>query len=321
MLREIITWDLFYVIIRSSTPIMIAAMAAVISKQAGIMNIGIEGIMLIGAFSGFSISYFTGNWLLALLGTALIGTLVAAFMVIAHLKYGSNIFIIGNGINLLAIALTKFLLSAMFGVQGSITDPHLNTIPKISIGILEKVPALDAMFNNYSLLEVASIVLVIVVAYMLYRTPWGLRLRSIGLSGMAAETAGIRVNRMKFQVLVISGILAALAGAHLSIGYSSLFAENMTNGRGFMGVSAMAFGSGNPILAAACSLIFGACEAVGARLQIYGFPSQFVLMLPYVITLLVLSVSVFRQFQREQKQKSSLYKKNAANVQSNPCDS
>lgn len=314
MLREIITWDLFYVIIRSSTPIMIAAMAAVISKQAGIMNIGIEGIMLIGAFSGFSISYFTGNWLLALLGTALIGTLVAAFMVIAHLKYGSNIFIIGNGINLLAIALTKFLLSAMFGVQGSITDPHLNTIPKISIGILERVPALDAMFNNYSLLEVASIVLVIVVAYMLYRTPWGLRLRSIGLSGMAAETAGIRVNRMKFQVLVISGILAALAGAHLSIGYSSLFAENMTNGRGFMGVSAMAFGSGNPILAAACSLIFGACEAVGARLQIYGFPSQFVLMLPYVITLLVLSVSVFRRFQREQKQKSSLYKKSAVNT-------
>ena len=164
------------------------------------------------------------------------------------------------------------------------------------------------MFNNYSLFEILGIVLVFVLWFLLYKTVWGLRLRSVGLHPMAAKTAGINVYSQKFKVMLYSGLLGGMAGAYLSLGYSKLFAENMVNGRGFMGVAAMFFGGGDPIMAWVGCLLFGFTDSVGSRLQAYGIPSQFILMTPYVITILALSISMAFKVKKEKKMQSSLAK-------------
>ena len=208
----------------------------------------------------------------------------------------------------MALALTRFLLKQFLGATGTFTDPKISAIPKIHFNFLESNKYLNSFFNDYSILEIFGILAVIIFAFILYRTVWGLRLRATGKFSLATETAGINIVKMKYQVMIISGVLGGLAGAHLSIGYSQLFTENMTNGRGFMGVAAMFFGNANPILAWIGCLLFGFIDSIGARLQSYGLPSQFVLMLPYIITIMVLTISMIHKKNKEIKMKSSLKK-------------
>ena len=309
-LSSIFDLSLIYATIRAATPILYAALAAVITQQANIINVGTEGIMLTGAFVAVCVSFYTGSWIIALLASMVAGVAMAMIMAFAHIKYKADICAIGTAVNLLALAITKFGLKQFLGTSGSFYDPNITPIPKINIPALEKNEVLNTLFNNYSLMEILGIVMVFVISFFLYRTVWGLRLRSVGRFEMAAQTAGINVNKMKYQVMIISGLLGGIAGAHLSIGYSQMFAENMTNGRGFMGVAAMFFGSANPVLAWVGCLLFGFTDSVGARLQSYGLPSQFVLMLPYIITIAVLAVSLWRKAVKDRKIKSSLNIKN-----------
>ncbi len=303
---DILDYSLIHTTIRSSTPILLAALSAVITQQADILNVGVEGIMLFGAFTAVCVSFFTGSWILALLAAIGVGILISTIIGFAHLKYKADVFAVGMVINMLALALTKFLLKTILKTSGSFYSPEIVPMPTINIRFLEKVPLLDSLFNNYSLFEILGIVLVFILWYALYKTVWGLRIRSVGLNPMAAETAGLNVFKAKFQVILISGILGGIAGAHLSLGYSSLFTENMTNGRGFMGVAAMFFGGANPIFAWVGSLIFGLADSIGSRLQTYGLPSQFILMIPYIATIGVLTISLARRIRKEKKQKSSL---------------
>lgn len=303
---SIFDYTLIYATIRAATPILFAALAAAITEQGDITNIGTEGIMLTSAFAAVLVSYTTGSWILALIVSMIAGVLMALIMAIAHIKYKADITAIGIAINMLALAITKFGIKQFLGTTGSFTDPKIVGIPKINIPFLEGNKYLNGIFNNWSLMEIFGIVMVLLLTFLLYRTVWGLRLRSVGRFPMAAETAGINVNRMKYQVMIISGVLGGLAGAHLSIGYSQMFIENMTNGRGFMGVAAMFFGGANPALAWVGSLLFGFVDSIGGRLQAYGWPSQFVLMLPYIITISVLAFSMWRKKRREEKAKSSL---------------
>jgi ABC-type uncharacterized transport system permease subunit len=305
-LFRIFDYSLFYATIRSSTPILLAALAAVITQQADILNVGVEGIMLAGAFTAVAVSYFTGNWLLAVITAVIIGVIFAIIMGIAHLKFKADIFAIGMAINMLVLALTRFFLSKILGASGSFYSNKIVPIPKVSLDFLSGNKIINSMFNNYSLFEIIGIILVFLIWYILYKTVWGLRLRSVGLFPMASETAGINSTRMKMQVMIYSGILGGLAGAHLSLGYSNMFVENMTNNRGFVGVAAMFFGGVNPIFTWIGCLIFGFADSVGSRLQTYGLPSQFVLMLPYFVTILVLAVSMIRKIKREKQMKSSL---------------
>jgi len=237
---SIFDYTLIYATIRAATPILFAALAAVITQQADIINIGTEGIMLTGAFTAVCVSYFTGSWVLALLAAMIAGVVMAMIMATAHIKYKADICAIGTAINIFALAITKFGIKQFLGTSGSFTNPRIIAIPKIHISIFDSNKYLNGLLNNWSLMEIFGIVMVFMITFMLYRTVWGLRLRSVGRFPMAAKTAGINVNRMKYQVMVISGILGGMAGAHLSIGYSQMFTENMTNGRGFMGVAALA---------------------------------------------------------------------------------
>lgn len=305
-MESIIDYTLIYATIRSATPILFAAMSATITQQADITNIGTEGIMLTSAFTAVCVSYFSGSWVLALLVSMICGVLVALIMAVANIKYEAHMAAIGTAVNMFAIAITRFGIKQFLGVSGTFNDPGIVPIPRIHIPIFDNNKYLNGIFNNWSLMEIFGIIVVFVLYFVLFRTVWGLRLRCVGRFPAAAETAGIKVNAVKYQVMIISGILGGLAGAHLSLGYSRMFSENMTNGRGFMGVAAMFFGGANPVLAWVGCLLFGFIDSIGARLQAYGLPSQFVLMLPYVITVAVLAISMWQKSLREKKQKSSL---------------
>lgn len=305
-LGKIFNLSLIYATFRASTPIIYAALCAAITQQANILNIGTEGIMLVGAFTAVAISYFTGSWILGVLAAMLGGALIAMIMAVSHIKYNSEICAIGMGINLLAIALTKFMLQVFFHTSGSFSNPEIVAIPKLHFAFLENVPFLNTLLNDWRFTEWFVIVFILLLQFIFYKTVWGLRLRAVGQFPMAAQTAGIQANAVKYQAMLISGLIGGLAGAHLSLGYSTQFVENMTNSRGFMGVAAMYFGGANPVLTALGCLLFGFSDSVGARLQAYGIPAQFILMMPYIVTIAVLAISMAIKMQAVRKKESSL---------------
>lgn len=305
-LDKIFNVSLIYATFRASTPIIYAALCAAITQQANILNIGTEGIMLVGAFTAVAVSYFTGSWILGVAAAMGGGALIAMIMAVGHIKFNSEICAIGMGINLFAIAITKFLMQVLFNTNGTFSNPGIVPIPRVNIPFLENVPVLGELLNNWSFTEWFVILFIIILQFLFYKTVWGLRLRAVGQFPMAAQTAGINVNAVKYQAMLISGLIGGLAGAHLSLGYSTQFVENMTNNRGFMGVAAMYFGGANPVLTAAGCLLFGFSDSVGARLQAYGFPPQFVLMMPYLVTVIVLAISMALKLANTRKKQSAL---------------
>lgn len=305
-LSMVFNFTLIHATIRASTPILFATLTCIITQQADILNIGVEGIMLCGAFTAVAMSYLTGSWAVALAAAMAVGVIIAIVMAIAHLKYKADIFVVGMAINMLALAVTRFMLQKVLHTSGSFYDSAIVPLPRIHFSFLQGHEVLNSLFNNYSLFEPVGIIMVFVLQWLLYRTVWGLRLRSVGLHPLAASTAGINVFRRKFEVMIYSGLIGGLAGAYLSLGYSRLFAENMTNGRGFMGVAAMFFGGGDPIRSWIGCLIFGFTDSVGSRLQSLGLPSQFILMIPYVATIAVLSIAMIRKSRADRKSRSAL---------------
>ena len=305
-MSDILDITLIYATIRSATPILFAALCATITQQADILNIGTEGIMLTSAFVAVLTSFMTGSWLFAIVCAILSGIVIAMIMAVANIKYNAHICAVGIAVNMFALAITKFGLKQFLGTSGTFNSPEIVPIPKIHIAAFDNIPFLNQVFNNWCITEVFGLVMVAVMWFLLFRTVWGLRVRCVGRLPMAAETAGINVKMMKYQVMIISGVMGGLAGAHLSLGYSQMFADNMTNGRGFMGVAAMNFGAQNPILVWVGTLIFGFMDSLGARLQAYGLPSQFILMLPYVFTIVVLALAMWSKTKKDQKAKSAL---------------
>ncbi|AKL94823.1 nucleoside ABC transporter membrane protein [Clostridium aceticum] len=301
ILKNIFNLNVVSATIRISTPILFVALGAVITQQANILNVGIEGIMLMGAFVAVLVSFFTGSWVLAILAAVFCGIILSIILGAAHIKFKADIFVVGMALNMFALASTRFALRRIFGVAGSFISDKIVPLPRFYFPFLERYPVLDKLFNRYSMFEFLGIFVVIFMWYILYKTVWGLHTRSVGLNEKAAESAGINVEKRKYEVIIYSGILAGLAGAHLALGYSTLFVENMTNGRGFMGVAAMYFGGANPVLTYVGTLLLGFSGAVGNVLQIYSIPSQFVLMLPYIITIAVFSITLYRRILKEKK--------------------
>lgn len=305
-LGKIFNISLIYATFRASTPIIYAALCAAITQQANILNIGTEGIMLVGAFTAVAVSYFTGSWILGVVAAMAGGAVIAMIMAVGHIKYNSEICAIGMGINLFAIAITKFLMQVLFKTNGTFSNPGIIPVPRVHMAFLDHIPVLNALMNNWCFTEWFVILFIILLQFLFYKTVWGLRLRAVGQFPAAAQTSGINVNAVKYQAMLISGLIGGLAGAHLSLGYSSQFVENMTNSRGFMGVAAMYFGGANPVITALGCLLFGFSDSVGARLQAYGFPAQFVLMMPYLVTIMVLAVSMAIKHSASRRKQSSL---------------
>ncbi len=306
ILQNVFTYTLVHDMIAASVPIILACMCAVISRQVDIINIAAEGIIMFGCFFGVLVSYFTGSWLLAVLVSMGFGMLISAFMGWVYLKYDVNIFVLGLCINMMGSSGTRFLLQTIFQTSGNFVSEKVIPIPRINFSFLEGNPVLKSLFSGYTVTEWLVIPIVILIWFMLYKSVWGLRLRAVGMSEKAAVTAGIDVDGKKMAALIVSGACAGLAGAHLSLGYSCLFIENMSGGRGFMGMAAMQFGGANPLFAALGCLIFGLSNSVANRLTPYGIPNQFVTMIPYVATILILAGSVISGRIKRNKSESAI---------------
>ncbi len=273
--------------IRSATPLAFAALGGLFSERSGVINIGLEGLMLIGAFAGALGAYLTGSPLLGLAAALAAGLVFALVHAVATITFEADQIISGTAINLLALGGTGFLMVSIFGSGG--TSPGVATFDPIAIPLLSDLPIVGRGLFNQSILVYILYLLVPVCFFVLYRTPFGLRLRATGEVPEAVDVAGISVGRMRYLGVALSGLLAAFGGAYLSISLLSSFTENMTGGRGFIALAALIFGRWNPVRAFAATLLFGFAQAIVLRGAELNIPLEAVNSLPYVVVIVALA--------------------------------
>ncbi len=295
MIEDVFNLTLLQNTIRTATPLILAALGGLLTMHAGILNIGMEGMILIGAFFGVLGSYAFGSALMGVIIAIISGICIGLLFGVFVIDLKSDEFIIGIAINIFAGGLTIFLLRSIFGVKGAFSSPDIMPLPDVHLPFLDAVPFLDTILNNHSVFVYLSWIFVILIYIFLYKTPYGFWLRASGEHPESLETAGISPKKMKYLSSVLCGIFCGMAGAHLSLGYLTLFTENMSAGRGFISLAAIIFGSANPINTFGASLLFGFFDALGIRLQGVGIPSQFTQMIPYVVTVVALWIVVQRK--------------------------
>jgi len=303
MFAEVFTPELFASAVRLATPIALAAVGAAICERSGVVNIAMEGLMLIAAFFGVAAALATGNTWIGVLAAVLSSMLFSALHAWASINLRADQVISATAINILALGVTGFLMETIFGHPGttdSVTTlkPVFN-FPTGGTGMLATIWRwIDVMFLSFTPIVYFGIFAAIFLTWALYRTRWGLRLRSLGEHPRAADTVGISVLRGRWVAVLISGVMAGLAGANLTLEQVGSFTENMTNGRGFIALAAMIFGRWTPAGAYLASLLFGFADALQLKLQLFAdvidIPPQFFLMLPYVLTVIVLAGVVGR---------------------------
>lgn len=276
------------------TPILFAALAGALCQRAGVFNISLEGTMLVGAFAGVAGSWYTGSVWLGVLIAVIAGTAYSLILAIAHVSLGGDAIVLGVAINLLAVGLTSFLIRTVFGTRGTFSDPSLRGLDAIHLPLIEDIPFVGRVLSGHSALVYLSWLAVVGLAILLYRHPWGLRLRGIGEREDAAASLGVSVTRYRYGVILAGGALCGLAGAQLALGNVTLFSENMTAGRGWIAVVAVMLGRALPYGVFAAAVLFGLAEAFGFRLQGIGLPQQATDAAPYVVTLLALFISSAR---------------------------
>jgi len=274
--------------LRISIPIAFAAIGAVFCERAGIVNIGLEGMMLVGAFAGVLGSDLTGSAYMGLLFAVAAGGLFGLIHAVLTIRFKTDHIISGLGINLLALGLTTVFLQLIWGNRGK--SDSVAGLGNVTIPWLESIPIVGDLFGSVSILFYVLVATVIVSWVVLYKTVFGLRLRVIGDNPQVADTLGVNVYRMQYICVVLCGVMAGIGGAYLSIGEINLFGRDMVAGRGYIALAATIFGGWNPLGAYAGSLLFGVAQGLQIRLQLFHIPVQFIQMLPYVLTLLALIV-------------------------------
>lgn len=283
--------DIFSSMLRTAAPILLAALGGLLCEKAGVLNLALEGMMLFGAFFGVMGSYYTDNAylgaLVALLTGAVLGTVYHLFVE----RWKADAMITSIGMNSLALGMTSFLKRSIFGDSGIIMG--IAGIPKHNSSFLSSIPVIGKVLDGQTTLVYVGLVLVIILHFFLFRTHAGINLRAVGERPLAAASAGVSVSKYRFIALTVGGALCGLAGAHLSLGYVTMFSENMTAGRGFFAYTCVAFGQANPLLVMLASFIFGLAENLSYLLQGAAIPSQIILMAPYLCTILAL---IFRNF-------------------------
>lgn len=277
--------------IRTATPILLAALGGLLCERIGIFNIALEGLMLIGAFFGILGVYVTGNIYFAVLFAVVVTVLFSTVFALLVEKCNAEPTITALGLNMLAEGITTFLMKYVFGDQGSIHSDRIVGMEKIAIPFIQDIPWLGKILSNHTVLVYASWILVIACAFILFKTSLGINMRLVGENRKAAEAAGIKTSRYRIVTVAVSGAFCALGGIYLSLGYVTMFTENMTAGRGFIAYTAVVFGKASPGKVLMASLIFGAAEAFSYRVQQFGnIPSSLVMMMPYIITIFALLV-------------------------------
>lgn len=274
--------------IRQSTPLVLGALCGLLGERSAVINIGIEGQMLLGAFIGFLANVWTGNLLFAVFAAILAGALMGLLLAYMSVTLKMDQIIGGTVINILALGLTGYFYQVGLTTKGKLLP--------ISLGPLADIPIIGpALFNNPPI-TYATFILVFVVHYVLFYTKWGLRTRAVGEHPRAADTLGVNVFKVRYVNVIVGGAIAGLAGGFLTLEAVGSFERAMTNGRGFVALAVMLFGKYTPLGAWGAALLFGFANAMQTQLQFAGIniPHQFIGMLPYILTIVVLSGFVGR---------------------------
>jgi simple sugar transport system permease protein len=293
-LERVVVWSaLFAAMLRYATPLVFAALGGLFCERSGVINIALEGMLLMGAFFAVLGADLTNSWFLGLL----IGMLSGGFLALIHAVFSVSLradqIVSGTALNFLAVGITTYLYLNRYGTQG--TPSGLPAVPNVHLPLIADIPFFGDIFGDLNLLIWAGLALVVVTWVVVFRTPAGLRLRAAGENPLAAETAGLSVVRTRYVAVVTSGLLAAAGGAYLSIGFVHSFSANMTVGKGFIALAALIFGRWRPAGAFAGALLFGFSSALAQRLPVFS-PSAATLFqaLPYVLTLIVVAGVVGR---------------------------
>lgn len=304
---EVIEMNLFHIIcsesflysvLRVSTSLIFAGMAAVVSELSGVSNIGIEGCMLMAAFVGVCFSALFQSAGLGLLFAVLSSVLMVLIMAYFILNLGTHFVMSGLALNMLSKGITIFALFLLTGQKGASTAIPSVMLPKINIPLVENIPVLGAVVSGQNILTYLAFAGVAVLWLILYKTPLGTRIRAAGESPAAAESVGINLRKTRYIALIISGIFAGFGGAFLSMGQMDGFTANMTAGRGFIALAAESMGQMTPWGTTAAAVFFGATSALANSLQMLGLPVQFVSAIPYASTLVGITIYSLYQTRR-----------------------
>ena len=265
-MRQLFNISLLFSTLRLATPLVLAAIGGLYSERSGVINIALEGLMLAGAFTAASVTFYASSPLIGLGAAIVAGVAVAVIIALACIRFKADQVVTGTGINIMFLGLPAVLSGALFLSSGSTPQiPKEHLLPNLH----RFVPFMPPwrIFTDVSIITFIALLVVLITAYVLYRTPFGLRLRAVGENPEAADAAGVSVNKIRYIGVILSGALAGIGGAYLSIGQSSLFTRNMTAGRGFIALAALIFGKWRPVQTMLACLLFGFADALTIQLQ------------------------------------------------------
>ena len=285
-------------VIRVGTPLLFASMSAYPADIAGIPNIAVEGIMIFGALFGVYFSAISGSAWVGLLGVIGVGVLCALLIAFFTMKMRANPIMVGIALNLFAADFSIWLLLVWTGSKGTTASLPSKVLPTLEIPGIKDIPVLGTILSGHYFLTYVCILLAILLAILVYKTPFGLRMKACGLDAYAAQSVGIKVNRVRLIAIIMSGVLAALGGAFLSMGYLSIFSNNMTASRGWIGIAANAVGQGNLLVVVLTTVVFAIAQGVVSQLALTALPSELINTIPYICVLLgliFLSVKEYRK--------------------------
>lgn len=285
ILESIFSMNMLMATIRMAVPLVLASIGGVLCERSGIINLGIEGMMLMGAFGAVVGAHFTGSAWLGVLFGIIVGGLFGLLHALLCIKFRTNQSVSGVGINIFASGLTIVLCRAIWDSDGS--SGTVEQVPTMTIPLLNKIPVLGQLFENQSPFLYITAIIVVVSWYVMYKSNVGLRLRTIGDHPKAAATAGVNVTKYRYVCVILCGMLCGLAGAYLSIVQSNLFVKEMVAGRGFMAMAATIFGGWNPAGSLLASLLFAFAQALRINVEM-ALPQRILQMVPYLLTLVVL---------------------------------
>jgi ABC-type uncharacterized transport system permease subunit len=293
-LDSVVVWSaLFAAMLRYATPLTFAAIGGMFSERAGVVNIGLEGMMLMGAFFAILAADKLDSWPLGILAALVAGGLTALIHAFVSISLRADQIVSGTAINFLALGVTGYFFIDVYGDQGT-PGGGIQRVPAVNLDFLGSIPGvgtfLEDVFGHLNLMIWLSFALLVVAYFVMFKSPIGLRLRAVGEHPRAADTVGISVYTTRYVAVVISGMLAALGGAYLSIGFLGSFNENMTAGRGFIALAALIFGNWRPFGAFGAALLFGFSSALAQRLPEYSTSGAVLFQaLPYVLTLIAVA--------------------------------
>lgn len=286
----IFSTDFLFSMIRVTTPVLLASLGAVISDRAGIVNIGLEGIMLISALVGVLVSAGTQSAFAGFVAGVGMGVLVAAVLAYFVLRLKSHIILGGVAVNLLASGGTVFLLYLLTGEKGTSSSLPSMVIPAVELPLIKDIPILGDVLSGHNLITYLAMLSVLFVYLLLNKTSLGMKIRAVGENFHAAESVGISVKKIQFFALSLSGLFAGMGGVFLSMGYVSWFSRDMTAGRGWIALAAEAMGRGTTIGTTVTAFVFGFAEALANSLQVLNIPSELVTIIPNVVTVMGLCI-------------------------------